>query len=69
MQNNNQLAPHEMLEVRELLDADIVAAKKIQASMAMVKDQELKSFMQDCLNSKKTKIQEIQQFISSQGLS
>lgn len=53
MNNKNSLAPHEILELRELMDTNLIGAKKIQASMPMVDDGELKSFMERCLNTKK----------------
>ncbi|MCT8977784.1 hypothetical protein N4T77_14380 [Clostridium sp. CX1] len=71
--NNNQqnksngLAPHEMLELHELMNAGIIGAKKTQASLSMVQDEELKSFMQDSLNSKKSSLEQMQQFISNQA--
>lgn len=65
MSNTNNLAPHEMLELRELLDTDIIGAKKVQASMPMVDDDELRSFMERCLDSKKENINSIQSFIEN----
>lgn len=65
MSNTNNLSPHEMLELRELLDTDIIVAKKVQASMPMVDDDELRSFMERCLNSKKENINSIQSFIEN----
>ncbi|ABR36721.1 hypothetical protein [Clostridium beijerinckii] len=63
--NNSGLAPHEMIELRELMDTNIIGAKKIQASMAMVDDGELKSFMEKCLDSKKENINSMQDFIEN----
>ncbi|MVX65159.1 hypothetical protein [Clostridium chromiireducens] len=69
MNNNNSnnvgLAPHEMLELRELLDTNVIGVKKIQASMPMVEDDELKSFMERCLDSKKDNINSMQTFIEN----
>lgn len=65
MNNNNSLAPHEILELRELMDTDIIGAKKMQASMPMVEDDELKSFMERCLDSKKENINSMQNFIEN----
>jgi hypothetical protein len=62
MDNKNNLAPHEILELRELMDSSLICAKKIQASMLMVKDKELKAFMGRCLNTKKDTITSIQAF-------
>lgn len=63
--NNVGLAPHEMLELRELLDTNVIGVKKIQASMPMVEDDELKSFMERCLDSKKDNINSMQTFIEN----
>lgn len=65
---NNSLGPHEMLEVRELVDSEMICLKKMEANMAIVKDQELKSFMQSSIGSKKTRLQEMQGFINGVGL-
>ncbi|TDT62755.1 hypothetical protein [Fonticella tunisiensis] len=62
MNNKNSLAPHEILELRELMDTNLIGAKKIQASMPMVDDGELKSFMERCLNTKKENINSMQTF-------
>lgn len=63
--NANTLAPHEMLELRELMDTNLIGAKKMKASMPMVQDDELKSFMERCLDSKKDNINSMQTFIEN----
>lgn len=63
--NNVGLAPHEMLELRELMDTNVIGVKKMQASMPMVEDDELKSFMERCLDSKKDNINSMQTFIEN----
>ena len=62
------LATHELLELRELMSTEIIGIKKTQASMSMVKDEELKSFMEKCLNSKKGNLESMQQFINKANL-
>jgi uncharacterized protein with von Willebrand factor type A (vWA) domain len=64
--NNSQVAPNEILELHELLNANIIGAKKLSASVSMVQDESLKQLIQNSLNGKKTKIQELQNFINSQ---
>jgi similar to spore coat protein len=59
-----QLAPHEAIEVRELISKEMLGIKKISASMNMVNDTELKNFMQDSLTAKKTALQNIQSVLS-----
>ena len=61
---NTQLAPHEAIEVRELVSQEMLGIKKINASMNMVQDNELKGFMQDALNAKKASLQNIQSALS-----
>lgn len=59
------LAPHEMLELRELMDSNLIGAKKIQTSMAMIEDEELKSFAERCLHTKKENISTMESFIQN----
>jgi hypothetical protein len=63
MTQNSTLAPHETLELRQLLSSDVLGAKKLQASITMVQDNELKSYMERCLSSKKNNINSIQSFV------
>ena len=63
---NNQIAPNEILELHELLNANIIGVKKLKSSVSMVQDESLKRIMQNSLEGKKTKIQELQNFINSQ---
>ena len=64
--NNSQVAPNEILQLHELLNANIIGAKKLSAGVSTVKDESLKKLMENSLNGKKTKIQELQNFINSQ---
>ncbi|WP_315071727.1 hypothetical protein [uncultured Clostridium sp.] len=61
---NAQLTPHEAIEVRELINQEMIGIKKISSSINMVNDNELKNFMQDSLASKKTALQNIQSALS-----
>lgn len=65
MNNKNNLAPHEILELRELMDTNIIGIKKVQASIPMIEDNELKSFVEKCLESKKENINSMQTFIEN----
>lgn len=47
-----KLALHEAVEIRELISQEILGIKKVSASIGMVNDSELKSYMQDTLFSK-----------------
>lgn len=64
--NNNQVTPNEILQLHELLNVNIIEAKKLTASSALVKDESLKNLIQNSLNGKKAKIQELQNFINTQ---
>lgn len=66
MQNNVNLAPHEMLELHELMNSEIVSLKRTESSMSMVQDAELKNYIQQSLNSKKSALQQMQNFINNQ---
>jgi similar to spore coat protein len=57
-----KLAPHEALELHEVLRLESVSASKLQMMMPLVKDNDLKSYMQDCLQSKQDNMQAMQAF-------
>lgn len=59
-----KLAPHEAIEVRELIGQEMLGIKKISSSINMVNDVELKNYMEDSLASKKTALQNIQSTLS-----
>lgn len=63
---NQGLAPHETIELRELLTNEIASLKKIKADLSLVNDRDLKSYMQKCMDSKMGKVESIQQFIDTQ---
>lgn len=54
-----KLAPHEAIEVHELISQKILGIKKVSASIDMVTDVELKIYMQDTLSSKKTAFKKV----------
>lgn len=63
MINSTTLAPHETLELHELLSSSIIGVKKAKASLSMIQDNELKNFMKSSLDYKKQKIQQLQDAI------
>ncbi|KOA19679.1 hypothetical protein CLHOM_17680 [Clostridium homopropionicum DSM 5847] len=65
MDNKMNLAPHEMLELRELMDSNLIGAKKIQSSISMIEDSELQSFAERCLHTKKENIKAMESFIQN----
>lgn len=65
MNNQCNLAPHEIIELRELIDNSLIGAKKVKSTLAMVEDDGLKSLMEQCLHNKKENINSIQTFIEN----
>lgn len=67
MENKPKLSHHEAMELHELMNNYMVGIKHINAEMSKVNDEELKSFMEDSLNNKITKLQEISEFFNSEN--
>jgi hypothetical protein len=63
--SNTNLTPYETLELRELLNTEVVSFKRIHASISMAQDEELESFMKRSLESKKKSVGSIRDFINS----
>ena len=53
------LAPHEALELHEILRCKQVEIKKMKANMELVHDERIISWMNDCLENSKHCIEEI----------
>lgn len=68
MQQQQTLAPHETLELHELLKSHIAGIKKLATSLSMIQDQDLAALAQAELQAKKQQLRDIQQFISSNNL-
>ena len=66
-QKERSLTPHEALELHELLRSEISGYKKLQTTINMVEDNELKEFMKESMNFKRDNIEQIQKFIAAQG--
>jgi hypothetical protein len=60
------LAPHEILNIQELLNSNILEAKMLTNNISIVKDENLKQIMKENLESKKTKLKELEDFINNQ---
>lgn len=61
------LAAHEALELHEMLRSEITGYRKLQATMIMVEDNELKDFMKESMNYKRENIEQLRNFIIAQG--
>ncbi len=66
-QKEKALAPHEALELHEMLRSEITGYRKLQATMIMVEDNELKDFMKESMNYKRENIEQLRNFILAQG--
>lgn len=56
------LAPHEALELHEVLRTEALSATKAQAMLPMVGDADLKALMQDSLQRKLVRIERMREF-------
>ena len=66
-QKENALAPHEALELHEMLRSEITGYRKLQATMIMVEDNELKDFMKESMSYKRENIEQLRNFLIAQG--
>lgn len=62
--NNSGLTNHELLELHELFSNEIIGVKKAQMNVSVVQNEELKNFVQESLNTKKSTIQQMQNFVN-----
>lgn len=63
--NNQKLAPHELLDLHELLSFKNLCATKSSTMQGLIEDQKLKDIVSNDLNSTKRHIQDLQNVISS----
>lgn len=62
--NKSLFAPHELLELHELLAGEATAAQKLQTSLNLVQDAQLKTLMQASLTAKQTRISQVEQILN-----
>lgn len=67
MESKPKLSHHEAMELHELINGYMVGVKKLNEEMTKVQDEELKNFMEDSLNNKITKLQEIDDFFNNEN--
>jgi similar to spore coat protein len=67
MKIGNTIAPHEALELHELLTFKNVCATKASSMAALVKDEELKSILQQDFTTGKEHIKELNDLIAGAG--
>ena len=58
MTANLIMAPHETLELHEIIQNEVACARKLQANIKRIQDQELKNFMQNSLQAKRETLSE-----------
>lgn len=68
MENTNSLNPHEALELHELIRNKVTELKKVQTNLSMVQDGDLHSYMNDCLDTCKNAIQQLQDLCNKSEL-
>ncbi|MDI6880732.1 MAG: hypothetical protein QMC95_18315 [Desulfitobacteriaceae bacterium] len=67
-QQQQTLAPHETLELHELLRSQMAGVKKLESSLSMIQDQDLAALVQADVQTKKQQLRDIQQFVNSHNL-
>lgn len=67
MKNGNIIAPHEALELHELLTFKNVCATKSATMSGLVKDEELKSILQQDFSMSKEHIKELNDLMMGAG--
>lgn len=60
------LAPHEILNIQELFNKNLLEAKILTNNLSLVQDENLKQTMQEQLQGKKTRLKELEDFINAQ---
>jgi len=60
------LTPHEIINIQELLNRNLLEAKMLTNNISMVQDDNLKQIMQEQLEGKKTRLKELEDFINTQ---
>jgi similar to spore coat protein len=68
MSATNLIAPHEILELHEIVQNEVACARKLQANMNRIQDQELKTFMQNSLQAKRETLSELKSLYYGQQL-
>jgi similar to spore coat protein len=68
MENTKRLAPHESFELHELLTVKNICATKSSAMANLVKDEELKTMMQQDFTVAQGHIKELQHLIQASEL-
>lgn len=62
MNSTIKLAPHEALELHEIIRSEVTAAAKLQTTLTMVQDNDMKAFMKTCVQNKQAALRQYQNF-------
>ncbi len=65
MSTLSKLTPHELLELHELINNELTCTKKLQASLALIKDRDLHSFMESSIQLKKDTLNNYREFYTN----
>lgn len=63
MTSEKRLAPHELMELHEILTFKTLCATKASAMIPMVQDQEIKTLLQSDITTSKQNIQQLEEFL------
>lgn len=65
----NNFAPHELLELHELLASETTAALKLQASARVVQDNQLQALIQRSLTAKQSRLHQMVDLVNTAATS
>lgn len=63
MTSEKRLAPHELMELHEILTFKTLCATKASAMIPMVQDPEIKTLLQSDITTSKQSIQQLEEFL------
>lgn len=68
MDQKTKLAPHETLELHEIIKSLTTEVKILQQYSQLAKEQQTKSFIMNAINIKQNQRGELEQFIKEKGI-
>lgn len=68
MSTTSLMASHEILKLHEIVQNEVVCARKLLVNMNRIQDQELRNFMQNSLQAKRETLNEFRSLYYGQQL-
>lgn len=59
------MAPHELLELHEILASEAAAAQKLEVCLAATTDMDLRNFMHDAIAARQRRVSKIERMIGN----